>query len=319
MLDLPADLITLAEHQLGILARFQLARWLDPNQIDGYVRRGRLVVVERGVYRATASAVVAQQAAFAAALRARPGATITGPAVLGHLGVDGFSASAPFEVLVRPGRRLHNVDFPWREDPRPEREVERCGEVRLALPADALVHSVRWRREVSDRSLRLGCDWLGWRGLIDRAAFLELLVSRARIDPDAAQLLEVLGGIELGRCESQGERRLGAIAMGLDPAPTPQVWVTPHRRSDWAFVSYGVLIEYQGSVDHTGEANAARDEAREAELRAAGWLVISVTASDLEDEAALLARIVAALTLRAVERGLPTPTYDPARRPTAAV
>lgn len=314
MIDLPPDLLTLAEQQLGILGRFQLSRWLSPERVDGYVRRGHLVVVERGIYRATAGAVVAQQAPFAAALRARPGATITGPAVLGHLGVDGFDASAPFEILVQPDRRLRNVGFPWRPDPRPDREVRWCGEVRLAEPSDALVHSVRWRQQLGDRSLRLGCDWLGWRGFIDRADFLDRLVSRARIDPDATQLLEVLGGLELGRSESDGERVVGSILSGFDPAPEPQVWLTRSHRGDWVFVLYGVVVEYKGVVDHTGDANEARDAAREADVGEDGWAVISVTARDLEDEPALVARVVTVLTLRAMERGLPTPSYDPARR-----
>jgi hypothetical protein len=316
MPPLPAPVLALAERQLGILARFQLRRWLRPSQIDGYVRRGQLVVVERGIYRAVAGAIVGQQAAFAAALRSRPSATITGPAVLGHLGVDGFAAGAPFEILVAPGRTLRNVGFPWRPDPRPARAVLRCGEVRLTRPEDALVHSVRWREEFGDRVLRLGCYWLGWRGLIDRDRFLHQLVARADVDPDASQFLEVMGGLALGRCESDGERGLGRIALNFDPPPRPQVWVQPGRRPDWLFVDHGVGLEYQGEVDHGGLSNAEADALREDEVRTAGDVrLLYVTDRDLDDEPALIARMVTELTLRAHERGIPTPTYDPNRRP----
>ncbi|WP_052668250.1 hypothetical protein [Nitriliruptor alkaliphilus] len=319
MLPLPAPVLVLAERQLGLLARFQLRRWLRPSQIDGYVRRGHLVVVERGIYRAVAGAIVGQQAAFAAALRSRPSATITGPAVLGHLGVDGFTAGAPFEILVAPGRTLRNVGFPWRVDPRPDRAVLRCGEVRLTRPEDALVHSVRWRAELGDRALRLGCHWLGWRGLIDRDRFLHQLVARSDVDPDAARFLEVMGGVALGRCESDGERHLGDIALGFLPAPRAQVWLRPARRSDWLFLEHGVALEYQGDVDHGGIANAQADAQRERELlEAADVVVLNVTDRDLRDESALVARIVTELTLRAYERGIPTPTYDPKRRPGTA-
>jgi hypothetical protein len=316
MLHLPAPVIALAERQLGLIARFQLRRWLRPSQVDGHVRRGALVAVERGVYRVPAGAVVGQQTAFAAALRARPDATVTGPAVLGHLGVDGFSAGVPFEILVVPGRTLQNVDFPWRADPRPDRRVVRYGEVRLTRPEDALVHSVRWRRELGDRVLRLGCHWLGWRGLIDRDRFLERLVARSGHDPDAARFLEVMGGVELGRCESDGERHLGHLVLGFDPPPRPQIWVRARRRSDWLFVEHGVALEYQGAIDHGGLANAAADAERDRELLvAADVRVIHVTDRDLADEPALIARIASELAIRATELGIPTPTYDPSRRP----
>lgn len=235
--------------------------------------------------------------------------------MLGHLGVDGFDAGGPFEVLVRPGRRVTGVDFPWRVDPRPERHVARCGAVRLTRPEDALVHSVRWREQLGDRVLRLGCHWLGWRGLLDRDRFLQRLVVRSEFDADAARFLEVMGGVELGRCESDGERDLGRMALGFDPPPRAQVWLRVIRRPDWLFEELGVALEYQGRVDHDGLINVEADAQRERELLVEDDVVVlNITYRDLEDESALVARIVTELSLRAHERGIPTPSYDPSRR-----
>lgn len=311
MPTLPAPLVELATAQLGVLARFQLRRWWSPDAIDALVGRGTLVRIERGIYRVVGGASVAQQRPFAAALRARPSATVTGPAVLGHLGVDGFAADGPFEILVRPGRSLRNVGFSWREDPRPDRPVTTCGEVRLARPGDALVHAVRWRDEVGDRTLRLGLDWMGWRGLVDRASFLADLVRRSEADPLAAELLEVIGGVDLGRCESQGERDVGAILCCFDPAPVPQAWVTSHRRADWYFVALKLVVEFDGGVDHDTPVGQRADARRDAELEAAGIQVLRVDRRDLDDVPALVARLAGAIAVRATELGVLAPRFDP--------
>lgn len=315
MIDLPRPAVALTQRQLGIVARFQLRRWLSGDQIDASVQRRQLIRLERGIYRLRGSPLVAGQRAIAAALRARPPATITGPVVLGFHGVDGFGADGPFEVLVPPGRRVTNVGFATRVDPRPGRSVSRRGAVRLTTPEDALVHSVRWRAEIGDRGLRLATHWLGWRGLLDRDGFLERLLARADVDADAASLLDVLGGAALGRCESDGERRLGELLLCFDPAPASQVWVTSGRRTDWYFRDLTFGLEYDGVVDHAGAADRTADARREAELARKGVELLRVTAADLVDVDDLLGRIVAALTRRAARLGVPAPRFDPTRRP----
>jgi hypothetical protein len=309
---LPRALLRLAERQLGLLSRRQLLRHLGPDAADGLVRHGHLERMERGVYRIPGGPPSPLQPAVAAALRAGGGATLTGPAVLAHHRVDGIDpAEAPFEVLVGEGRRLETVTFPWRRDPNPARRTTRLGEVRLATVDDALVHSVRWRDELGDRTLRLACDWLGWRGLLDRNGFLQRLVRQAEADPDAAALLEVIGGLVLGRCESDGERTLGVLATRFDPPPEPQVWLPGPRRADWYFEALRLALEYDGRVDHAGEAGRLADRDRDEGLEAHGIVVVRFTDADLADEAACVARLASRLTLRAHELGIHAPTYRP--------
>jgi hypothetical protein len=309
---LPRPLLRLAERQLGVLSRRQLLVRLGPDTTDGLVRHGHLERLERGVYRIPGGTPSPQQPAIAAALRAGPGATLTGPAVLAHHRVDGVDPTrAPFEVLVGVGRRLEVASFPWRPDPHPPRRTTALGEVRLATVDDALVHSVRWRAVLGDRTLRLACDWLGWRGKLDRDRFLRRLVTQARADPDAATLLEVIGGLVLGRCESDGERTLGAVATRFDPAPEPQVWLPGPRRADWFFGLLRLALEYDGRVDHVGEADRLADRLRDAELGAQDIAVVRVTDTDLADEPALVGQLASLLTLRAHELGVPAPTYRP--------
>jgi hypothetical protein len=172
--------------------------------------------------------------------------------------VDGFELGRRFEVLVPQGRRLQGVRFRWRTDPNPARSYARLGAVRLTRPGDALGYAVYWREELGDRALELGFHWLCWHDHLDRRAFVARLVARSVVDPSAAALLELVGGVVAAACESDGE------VAGEDV------------------------------------------------------LVLRVTAADLRDEEALIARLVTAMALRARALGVAAPTYHPRSTEVAA-
>lgn len=304
---LPTQATTLAETQYGVVSRRQLLRELSASEVNGRVRHGRLVVVERGVYRVPGGAVVPEQRPFAAALRSGAGATLTGPFVLGHLGVDGFRRDDAFEVLLPPGRRPPRVDFPTRPDPQAGRPVTTVGEVRLAGPADALVDTGRFRGDVGDRQLRLACDWLRWQGILSAARLSAHLTRLAEHDdPGAIAVLDALGATGTSP-ESDGERGLGAALCRFIPPPEPQVWVTPSRRVDWYFRALRYGFEYLGGVDHGAVARRIADDERDRELRGEGIRLGYVTAADLAEETTLLGTIASTLTVRAHELGVPAP------------
>ena len=88
-----------------------------------------------------------------------------------------------------------------------------------------------------------------------------------------------------GQAESMRESwtRLAIHDFGL-PEPTLQWWVdvdgVPTYRLDLAYPHARIAIEYDGRDHHTSAADRARDDARRAWLRAHGWTVIVVDASD---------------------------------------
>jgi hypothetical protein len=309
MAHLSRPIVALFQRQLGVAARRQLVSRAPAARVDGLVRHRHLIAVERGVYRLRGGALVPGQRALAAALRAGPGACLTGPAVLGLHGVEGFHADDAFTVLVPAGRRLPAVKFPWRVDRGDARGVSRRGGVRLADPGEAVIDAVERRAELGDRLLRSAVHWLGWRGLLDRERFLAELVERAPGDPNARGLLEALGGLELGRCESEPERSLGRLLACFEPRPEPQVWVSPHRRVDWYFRSLRLAIEYDGAVDHPPGATA--DGRRDAELRRLGITVVHVTRDQLRDRQKLLRHLAGVIVARALELQVTAPTFDP--------
>jgi hypothetical protein len=104
-----------------------------------------------------------------------------------------------------------------------------------------------------------------------------------------------------GLAESPQETRL-RLLMHASSLPRPlaqyNVWGDGGRfiaRLDFAWPEARVAVEYEG-VWHAH--NVAKDRRRLNELTAAGWTVVFVTAADLADPVALVARIGAVLAAR---------------------
>ncbi|MBW3665537.1 MAG: hypothetical protein KY469_20775 [Actinobacteria bacterium] len=305
MAVLPDPALELLDRQFGAIGRFQLLEWLEPAEIDGKVRHGALVVIERGVYRTRGGARSTEQTAMARTLRARPGARITGPLVLALINIDGFTRKDPFDVLTRPGRRMRGIDWPHREDPTPDVGRATLKKLPMVTPTIALVDSARFP-EIGDRRLRLGLDVCRWRSLTSD----DEVLARARLlgptDPGAAFWLELLADRVPGS-ESDAESRMVTWLQVFDPAPEPQVWVTPSRRVDGYWRAYQLILEYLGSVDHSYAEARIRDDERARELEALGNRVIPVVAADLRDREVFLTRMTHIVSLRAYELGLPPP------------
>jgi hypothetical protein len=92
--------------------------------------------------------------------------------------------------------------------------------------------------------------------------------------------------------------RVALVLAGLEPVPQYEIFGGAHPiHADLAFPEACVAIEYEGAYHFEGD-QIVRDDARYARLRAAGWLVIRLSAVDLRDLDAVVARVRAALARR---------------------
>jgi hypothetical protein len=300
----PDEVYRRCAEQLGVIARRQLVAMVGRFDADHLLATPRFERLLRGVYRVRGGADHPHQLAVAATLRVGAHATLTGPAALGLLGFEGIDLGRSFEVLAPAGRRVAEQSFPIRRDRDPSRSVWLVGEARIAHAADALLDAAAHATDVRPRALRLAHDRLRWTGhvhagqLTTRAEHLQLQQSR---------LLDELLAMDRTAATGDGERTLERILARFDPPAEPQVWVSPRHRLDFYFRDIRLGIEYQGRADHATEAGRRRDRIRDEELARAGIRLLYVTAEDLRDERALLARIAGALTARADELGLPAP------------
>ncbi|GGI07850.1 hypothetical protein [Egicoccus halophilus] len=265
--------LSLAERQHGVIARCQLVDLLGSGPTDHLLRTGRLAPLVRGVWRVRGGALLPEQAAFAAALRARPGACVTGPVALGLYAVPGFIGAEAFEILTAEHRWLRNVEFAHRPDRQARRGTAPYGAVRVASPLDALIDSAAFRAEVDERSLRVAWDHLRATGMVTVARLRRQPERLRAVAPGAsilAAVLEASGGYLV---ESEGERLLWPFVSCFEPVLEAQVWVTPARRLDYFSRRCRFGWEYVGKVDHQYVAQRIADDERDAELRvrASGW------------------------------------------------
>jgi hypothetical protein len=296
----------LAETQHGVLARYQLVAKLGRVAAEDVLATDRFARLETGVYRVRGGARLPYQAAFAAALRARPKAVVTGPVALGLHAVPGWVGATDFEVLVAPGRRLRAAAFPVRTASSRLQGNLRFGDVRVAGAVDALIASAALRGERDERDLRVAWDHIRWNGL-GRPALLDRRLGELS-DTEGARLLSAVLDASGGtRVEGEGERRLAPVLGCFEPAFEPQVWVTPRRRVDFFSHRCRFGVEYLGRVDHGTVAARLADDERDRELRREGIRLSYVTARDLDDPTALLATLSGALTVRAHELGVQPP------------
>ncbi len=236
-------------------------------------------------------------------LRARAVALVAPPqAVLGGLTAASWWSTRgpltgpddPVEVVLPPGVR-------WNPGPGVV--------VRQAAWFGDVVASGRLR--YTDRT-RTALDLIRRGPLDDAVVLLDRLVQhRAAFLGDvreaAARLPRCRGsaqaravaGLADGRAESPPETRLRLLIQRSSlPVPVAQLEIRHDRRFvarvDFAFRAQRLAVEYDGAWH--GEAfQLSRDRARMNRLLAAGWRILFVTAADMREPGALLARIAAAL------------------------
>jgi hypothetical protein len=300
----PDEVYRRCVEQLGVIARRQLVAMVGRFDADHLLATSRFERLMRGVYRVRGGAAHPHQLAVAATLRVGAHATLTGPAALGLLGLEGVDLGKSFEVLSPSGRRISNTAFPIRRDLDPGRPVWLLGEARIAHAVDALLDAAAHAKNVRPRALRLAHDRLRWTSHVHPG---QLTTRAQRLKLRQSRLLDELLAMDVTAATGDGERTLERLLARFDPPAEPQAWLSPTRCLDFYFRSVRLAIEYQGRADHATEAGRRRDRIRDEELTMAGIRSLFVTAEDLRDERALLARIAAALTARADELGLPAP------------
>jgi very-short-patch-repair endonuclease len=174
---------------------------------------------------------------------------------------------------------------------------------RVQLP-DGDVATVRGRRCTT--GLRTALDISRHEPLPDAVAALDVLVLRAIVGQrelhESAARWQGRGArrarraTELvdPRAEAQPESRVRVLLAlaGLHPEPQYTVRDAGHvmARVDLAFPELRIAIEYDGAW-HAEPGQFVKDRQRLNRLVAAGWRVIHVTAADLRDPDALIARI----------------------------
>jgi len=208
-------------------------------------------------------------------------------------------------VLTKPdtscrgprGVRVHRRPFGAHEVVTLEDEG---GEVRLTTPLRTAWEICALEPMASAVAL---LDGMTRAGHLDREA-LNGLVSSTKGRWGSRRVAKVVPLVD-GRSQSPPESwvRVACARAGL-PAPVPQFVVVDGDeflgKVDLAWPEQRLIVEYEGAYHFEG-LQIARDDQRYERLIAAGWRVIRLSAADLRDMDAVVARI-------ARELGTPLPT-----------
>jgi hypothetical protein len=289
--------------QYGAYSRTGLIASVGGFAVRRAIADGSLLPVSRRVLVEPRRAADFHTRAAAALLCAGPEAALTGHT---SLAMHGCSAAdqAPIHVLLpyhrkqwrpRAGVTVHQGGFG------PE-DVTELGWFR-ATTADHALAEVLCRGE---RRMGLACADQTFALLEERlrAEFRSEVEHRiaTRVDSRGRRQARVLLDLATGLPESPPESwlLLALFDAGL-PVPVPQFPILTFAgfekyRLDFAWPELRVAVEYDGYEAH--EDRRDRDEARDADLRRRGWVVIRADVDDLRDPSRVIAAVRAAFRMR---------------------
>jgi hypothetical protein len=223
-----------------------------------------------------------------------PGAVVTGRSAAVIWGVALADPADPVEVTLPPRSHMVRVEgLVARRAALAATHVVRRHDIPVSTPAAT---AVRLAAVLQRDSAVAAVDQLIHTGAVDLEA-VRALATICR-GPGSARAREV-AQLADGLAESPQETRL-RLLIGRSPLPTPvaqyEVWHHGRfvARTDFAWPEHKVAVEYDG-LWHAEPGQFARDRRRLNRLQEAGWRVVFVTAADLRDPVALVARIAAAL------------------------
>lgn len=277
----------------GLLTRHQLASRAWRQLLRGVYADSTLPPTH-GVAIAGAALIVPRSAVFGG----RSAAYLLGAESL----VD---SGAAVEVIVPEEDRFGPVTgIRVRRTSLPESDIRSVGRYSCTTPLRTALDIARL--ELLPESV-VALDVLLGRGLVSR----ERLIAAAEGLPSCRGRTRARRAIDLAdeRAESPQETRLRVLlrTAGLEPVPQYRVLDPTGRllaRVDLAFPQHRLAVEYDGAW-HGEAGQLTRDRRRLNALVMAGWTVVHVTAADLHDPSALVARVLD--LLRRTERGVVRP------------
>jgi hypothetical protein len=247
------------------------------------------------VYACSSLVVTHRRRARAAARLLLPGATVSGRSAAVLWGVDLAGTDDDVELTIPPRCRAGAVrGIRTTRRALTDDEVTIRSGVRVTTPVRTALDLAR----ITPIEEAVVC--LDRFVAVKRVALPDVVRFAAAFNGPGCRHMRKAAGLADGLAESPQETRLRLIMLASTlPRPVAQYTIVDRgrfvARVDFAWPEARLAVEYDG-VWH-GQ-NVPRDRRRLNELTAAGWTVVFVTAADLADPVALVARIGAALAAR---------------------
>jgi len=293
-------ILKLAAGQHSVVGRGQaLALGMTPGQIDARVRRSRLEIAGRGVYRVPGSVPTWEQRLLTGVLAAGPGSAASRRSAAALWRLPGFGPG-PVEITQARGTSSRNPVDGLHESrflPPHQIRIVNCipvtGPERTLLDLCGSVHPRRSERAL-DNALAMDLTTVQRLGL--------MLAETGRRGRPGTALLRLILAVRTDDYvppESELEALLLAVLDGAGVRrPDRQEWVggtkAPVGRVDHVYRAARVVIEADSRRYHSAWLDVQADHRRDLLLTAAGWRIIRVNWHQLIKEPELLVAAVMA-------------------------
>ena len=298
-------ILELAATQHSVIGREQaLALDMTPGQINARVRRGRLEIAGRSVYRVPGSVPTWEQRLMAAVLATGCGAVASRRSAAALWRPPGFWPG-PIEVTQgrgpsarNPGMGLHDSTFLPTHQMRFVDNIPCTSPERTLLDLCGYVHPQRAERAL-DNALAMDLTTVHALGLMRAETG-----RRGRPGTALVRLLPAVRTADYVPPASELEALLQAVleAAGVE-LPDRQEWIgstrAPVGRVDFVYREQGIVIEADSRRYHSAWLDVEADHRRDLLLAAAGWRIIRVNWHQLIKEPELFVAAVRASLQRA--------------------
>jgi hypothetical protein len=260
----------LAEGQEGVVSRTQLTNCgLSGGDISRWISQGRIIRILPGVYALGHTRITWRGRVFAALLYGGPGSALSYDTAAY---LWGCLESPDDQVHVSSATGRQSVGF-VRMHRRRKLETVELGSFRVTSPAQTLI-DISFGR--SDHQLRKMLARADYRGLLNtkelrtslgrgKRGSAALGAAIERHMPELAKTLSPLEDKFLFLCEKHGL-----------PLPEPNVWIEGFL-VDALWRNEKVIVELDGRANHSSPSQRRRDDDRDDQLRAAGFVVLRYT------------------------------------------
>ncbi len=291
---LPSHVLDRMVRHHGLVTRRELLQARVPSDtVESWIRRGRLSVIQRGVYRLPGAPIPVEQPLYAAVLRSR--GWLTAEPALALLDVRGCERTAPPVIAVERERVITGVDFEVRRYDLRKSDRSRIGVIAATLPGLATLDALVGQPDDRARSI---VDAALWKGVTDLVRLRALAGNLG--GHEGAQRFAGFDRAGAFGVESEGERLLEAFLGPFAVLFRPQADdIVPGRRIDRYDDASRLGLEYHGGADHTAEEDRASDGLRDLELRDSGDIEVLVLTYGMVTGAAAPVTLARVLSIRA--------------------
>lgn len=295
---------SIAQH--GVISRRQLLRLgFTDSAIHSYLRARRFARIATGVYATFTGELTVESRWWAAVLRCGPGSFLYGSTALAAWGLLQVDCDQ-VEVAIASGAK--RAVEPWIRTVRirAARETRTKGDLQIEAPADALIDATGSMMEESE-VLFLVIDAIQQNIVYPRDLNRALVGRRIQHRKVIREALALFDDGRTSALEFYAQRDV-LKAHGLPPTvgQANLIFEGVRQKVDLLFADFGLIVELDGMLGHSGIRSVHRDMARDNRAAVRGMVTLRFGWNDVRRGPCGVARQIAEVLIQLGWNGIPS-------------